>query len=304
MKYYFGFDGGATKCRFAISNIKGDILFKAEGPSSNIYAVGKESVKNTIKVLINKGLNYLNIEKENLYAGCFGSAGIARKNEIDYFQIFFNNFLPNSKVYICSDAEILLVGGLNSLSGICLIGGTGAVCFGRTNEGEIIRAGGFGWRLGDEGSGWDIANTAISRTLKSKEQRDLLTSLDSYIVNYFNLNRLEDIISYVNNNLTTKSDIGNFARYVTIAAEYNDLLALDILEKAGQNLFELVDSVIKRMPKNYNKKIILAGGVLKNDKFVKESFLKNISKYSTSFDLIINPIHNALEGSLRIATSL
>ncbi|MGD6730427.1 MAG: BadF/BadG/BcrA/BcrD ATPase family protein [Pleomorphochaeta sp.] len=304
MKYYFGFDGGATRCRLAISDDKGNILFKDEGGSSNIYAVGREAVTSTIEMLIDKAIKYLNISKDDLIAGCFGSAGLSREKDISFFKNFFSSFLPNSKVYLCSDAEILLVGGLNSLSGLCLIGGTGSVCFGRSESGEIIRSGGFGWRLGDEGSGWYIANTAISRTLKSKEGRDLPTFLDKYILEFFKLNKLEDIISLVNDESTTKSDVGNFAKYVTLAASENDQLALNILKEAGLSLFDLVLSTVSRMPKNHEKKIVLAGGVITKDKVVKESFYNKMNQYLPNYEIYIDSANSALDGAILIALSL
>lgn len=304
MKYYFGFDGGATRCRLAISDEKANILFKAEGTSSNIYAVDKEAVISTIKKLIEKAMNFLNITKDDLYAGCFGSAGLSREKDIAFFKKFFSTFLPKTKVYLCSDAEILLVGGLNSFSGICLIGGTGSVCFGRSESGNIIRSGGFGWRLGDEGSGWHIANTAISRTLKSKEGRDLPTFLEKYILEFFKIDKLEDIISIVNDESTTKSDIGNFAKYVTLAASKNDLLSLNILEEAGLNLFELVLSTVKRMQEKYEKKIVLAGGVITKDKVVRESFYSKMNQCLPDYEIYLDSANSALDGAILIALNL
>ncbi len=304
MNYYFGFDGGATRCRLAISDDKGNLLYKNEGSSSNIYAVGKESVTSTIKNLIEKAIVSLNIKKNDLYAGCFGSAGLSRDKDISFFKKFFSSFLPKAKVYLCSDAEILLVGGLKSLSGLCLIGGTGSVCFGRSESGNIIRSGGFGWRLGDEGSAWHIANTAIARTLKSKEGRDLPTFLDKYILDFFKIDKLEDIVSLVNDESTTKSDIGNFAKYVTLAASENDELSLIILKEAGLSLFDLVISTVNRMPHNHEKKIVLAGGVINNIKIVREVFYYKMKNSLPDYEIFLDSNNSALDGAILIAMNI
>jgi N-acetylglucosamine kinase-like BadF-type ATPase len=304
MRYYFGFDGGATRCRLAICDESGNIVYRDEGESSNIYSVGKAKVESTIKALLIKAMNSFQISKEDFVAGCFGSAGLARKKDIEFFESLFQSFLPFVSVYLCSDAEILLTGGLNSLSGICLIGGTGSVCFGRTYDGVLIRSGGFGWRLGDEGSGWNIANEAISRTLKSKELRDLPTKLDKYIYNFFKIEKIEDIISIVNDETTTKSQIGDFAKYVTLAADDGDLLALSILKEAGISLYELVKSVIDRLPENHEKKIVLAGGVIKNDKYVGRSFYIQMREHFPNYIIISNPINNAVDGALLLARTM
>jgi N-acetylglucosamine kinase-like BadF-type ATPase len=249
-------------------------------------------------------MNTLSITKEDLVAGCFGSAGLSRKNDIEFYKSIFSSFLPSSSIYLCSDAEILLAGGLNSLSGICLIGGTGSVCFGRSYDGKIIRSGGFGWRLGDEGSGWSIANQAIARTLKSKELRDLPTNLEKDILEFFTLENIEDIISVVNDESTTKSQIGNFAKHVTKAGDAGDALALSILNDAGVSLFNLVKSVVDRLPKNHSRKVVIAGGVLKNDKYVSSSFYGLMSECLSEYEVISNPINSAVDGALLLASTM
>ncbi len=52
----------------------------------------------------------------------------------------------------------------------------------RLNDGSTIRKGGFGWRLGDEGSAWYIADQAVKRALKSTENREIKSLLPNKIV--------------------------------------------------------------------------------------------------------------------------
>ena len=45
--------------------------------------------------------------------------------------------------------------------GVALIAGTGSVAFGRAADGRTIRCGGWGYLLGDEGSGYAIGRAAL-----------------------------------------------------------------------------------------------------------------------------------------------
>ncbi|MDR2158606.1 MAG: hypothetical protein LBP23_00905, partial [Treponema sp.] len=59
----------------------------------------------------------------------------------------------------------------------CLIAGTGSVALGRSGDGRLVRSGGLGYMLGDEGSAAWIGRTAIARILRSLEGRDLPSSM-------------------------------------------------------------------------------------------------------------------------------
>ena len=62
------------------------------------------------------------------------------------------------------DAQLLLAAaGLDD--GIALIAGTGSVAWGITPDGRAHRAGGWGYLLGDEGSGYGVARAAVRHVL-------------------------------------------------------------------------------------------------------------------------------------------
>jgi N-acetylglucosamine kinase-like BadF-type ATPase len=304
MKYYFGIDGGFSKTCFSICDVNGVEIYSSEAFSTNIISVSKMTIELTIKSLFERAMKKLSAKPSDFIAGCYGSSGLDRDNEVEFFYRLFNSILPTVPVYLCSDAEIILVGGLDSLSGICLVSGINSICYGRTTDGIVVKAGGFGWRAGDEGSGWSISQQAISRTLKSKELRDLETDLDKYILDYFNIEKLHDIIDVLNDGNTTKPYIGHFSKYVTEAAEKGDPLANLILEDSGAELYVLVKSVVERLPKNHDKRIVVSGGVIKKDKVVSNKFYSLMRDNLSEYKIISNPIKTPIEGAVLIARTL
>ncbi len=65
------------------------------------------------------------------------------------------------------DAEAVLAAADAGASGVALIAGTGSFAFGRGEGDRVVRAGGWGYLLGDEGSGFAMGQEALLRCLPS-----------------------------------------------------------------------------------------------------------------------------------------
>ena len=82
------------------------------------------------------------------------------------------------RVVIVHDAALVLAAAVGNSSGIALISGTGSLVFGRDTAGRTARAGGWGWLLGDEGSGFALRRRRCWRlrrrlTLEGRPPRSL-----------------------------------------------------------------------------------------------------------------------------------
>jgi N-acetylglucosamine kinase-like BadF-type ATPase len=298
--FYAGIDGGGTNCRLAVGTEDARIAHQIQGSASNMYSIGFERAFASMTDLLDKACRTGQLDLSACRGLCVGSAGLGRTNEKKLFTDAFRKKYPHLPVYICSDGEILLAGSLAGKSGICLIAGTGSVCYG-TDGKRLLRSGGFGWRLGDEGSGWYIANSALARTLKSKEDRDLPTSLEKAIIPFFQLNNLEEIISYANANEREKAQIAAFAPQVTAFAAQGDQLAADILTEAGTDLGKLVLSVYNRLQAKEELLLSCSGAVVKKDPFVQESFHAFLKAEKLPLHMLDQPLGGPLEGALLLA---
>ena len=65
---------------------------------------------------------------------------------------------------IVHDTQLILAAA-DVQDGIALISGTGSVAWGRTPDGRTARAGGWGYLLGDEGSGYWVGRQAVRHAL-------------------------------------------------------------------------------------------------------------------------------------------
>jgi N-acetylglucosamine kinase-like BadF-type ATPase len=299
--YYFGIDGGGTHSRLAITNREGRILARAEAGSTNIYSAPKEEVFQNLRSLLDSGLKAAGLGKEDLAAGCVGSAGLGREAERRVFRNFFDAFLGAAPVKLCGDGEILLCGGLEDLEGYCLIAGTGSLALGRSRDGRLARAGGLGYMLGDEGSAAWIGKTAIARLLRGLEGRDLPSSMLGAVLEKTGLPQAEDLIRYVHLD-ADKAQVASLAPLVTAAARKGDPLALDILRAGAAELALLVKSVLEKSPWIENRTLALAGGVIEHDEVLTGKLREALAAGFPGLR-VTEPRGSALEGACLLARS-
>ena len=82
-----------------------------------------------------------------------------------------------SPMLIVNDALVALTAGAGDGPGIVVICGTGSICYGRNDAAEAARSGGWGYILGDEGSGYWIGRGALAAVVRHADGRGPATSL-------------------------------------------------------------------------------------------------------------------------------
>ena len=101
---------------------------------------------------------------------CAGAAGADSPEQRAQLAALITGLLPAARVDVVHDAQLLLAAaGLDT--GIALISGTGSVAWGIDPDGRSRRAGGWGYLLGDEGSGYGVTRTAVRHVL-ARQDRD------------------------------------------------------------------------------------------------------------------------------------
>lgn len=290
----FGIDGGGTHARLQVFDLQtGSTLCRVTGNSTNIYSIPIKTVFDNIRELFRMA----GFSASEFACGCLGSAGLSRPSEIGLFREFFAEYLPGCPVYLCNDGEVLLTGKLQSPSGYCLIAGTGSLALGRGKDGSVVRSGGLGYMLGDEGSALWISWCAIRRSLRSLEGRDIETKMLPSLMSFFKISDPTDFIALLHHHFD-KASIAAAAPIVLNMIE-EDPLALDIAENTADELVSLVKSVRKQMP-DANHILAISGGVLKNNEWIKNRFIDKMVRVDPSVK-IISQGGEAVDGACLLA---
>ena len=99
------------------------------------------------------------------------------------------------------------------------ISGTGSICYGRNEAGEVFRTGGWNHVLSDEGSAYDIGLQAFKTYADWLDGRNNCPILAKKIANATGVKTLEQADVYVNDHLLDKSPVGGLAVLCAQAAE-------------------------------------------------------------------------------------
>jgi glucosamine kinase len=158
MTLYLGIDGGGTGCRAAVADGEGRILGRGEGGSANIWSDPEGALRN-ILAAARVAADEAGADLATLHA-VLGLAGANVAATVENLA----PRLPFARTRIESDAVIALRGALGPEDGITAAIGTGSV-FGVQRAGTIRMIGGWGFLLGDQGSGAQIGRALLERAL-------------------------------------------------------------------------------------------------------------------------------------------
>ena len=274
-KYVIGVDGGGTKTEAVLISRTGEIIARIRGGSSNLQALGEEKLKQELTSLISRLLKKTNTPASKVMWLFLGLAGAGRKSDQKKILSLFDDTEFKSKLTVDSDAIIALAGAFGNRPGIILIAGTGSICFGKNENGKIVRSGGWGYLLGDEGGGYYIGREAVMAALKDLDGRGESTTLRNVIETKLNLNSIEEIIPLIYQNKFDRVAIADLALNVFDLAKNEDAVSQQIIKNAGKELGKLAKAVAHRLGfKDDNINIALIGSVFKQ----KEMLVNEISK--------------------------
>lgn len=265
MEYLIGIDSGGTHIEARSYDLEGNELQKAsEGPGNSL--IDAEGTLTRLKSCINNLIEKHN----NIYPKeiLIGVAGVATAGNSDWIKANLSKDLDHKvSISIVNDAELALINGLKGNEGTLVIAGTGSIVFGRINS-DIVRVGGWGQVLGDEGSAYAIAVRAV-KTLLNRHDQGIKYPLNNKILEFF---EASDIAEMVRNFYSLdREEIAKLTKVIASEAKAQEIFAEEASILANQ-----VITLIKRMGENPPMELALSGSVLvKNQKY---------------FDMVVNQI--------------
>lgn len=302
--YFLGLDGGGTKTKAVlIDGFAREIARATSGPS-NYHSVGQETAQNSLQTAMHQALDRVAATWADVGAIGLGMAGVARPSDYQIIRALLARITPVVHTAITHDAETALVGGIGQRVGAALIAGTGAIAYGINARGQTGRADGWGYLLGDAGSGYWIGREALRATARACDGREPQTTLPDQILAELDISACSELVPRVYESNLTVPQIAALAPSVLSAAQQGDLVAHDILHRAGKQLGRTLCTVIRGLEMaDQTFKIVLLGGVLTADSLVRETVVaaaQNCAPNAT----VIQPQNDAAFGAALLARDL
>lgn len=311
MSYVFGIDGGGTKTICLLIDENKIVLGRGEAGPSNYQTLGIEAAKQSIQLAIEQAVLSANIKSNrhlNIEAICLGLAGVGRPKDIEIVRFLVQNLqlahnLPIAQLWqpknivVCSDCAIALVGGIGYPSGIAVISGTGSIVFGQNFQGQTKRVGGWGYLLGDEGSGYDIAIRGLQAALRYYDGRADHTTLAEKFQVHLGLKNLDELVEVVYRRGWGVKEIAGLATIVDRTAAEGDRVADGIINSAVAELILATKTAISGLfnPGEYFE-IVTIGGVWGSEANCRGRFEAAISAIAPASKLIL-PRHEPAFGA-------
>jgi N-acetylglucosamine kinase-like BadF-type ATPase len=208
---------------------------------------------------------------------CLGIAGVDRPDDAVVVRGIMKRIGYKARVLVVNDALVALEAGVPGQPGVVIISGTGSICYGRNSRGEAARSGGWGYVLGDEGSGYWIGRAALRAVLREADERGPKTALTPLLLEHFGVDRAQNVIHQVYHTNLKPAAIGALARCVHAAYLHGDQVAVGILRGAANELEAAALSVARRLQLVGEPfAFILAGGIFRAVPWLQEELARRL----------------------------
>lgn len=294
-EYVLGVDGGGSWTRSVIMKLDGTIIGVGKaGPSNPITSGVDKSMENIFLAEQKANKNKANSYKSSI----FGIAGAYRSKSK---QLMCNKLSKAfGEVKIISDAHSALAGATGCKPGVIAIAGTGSIAYGVNEKGLEAKAGGWGWRLGDEGSGYTIGKKALKAVLRYYDGSERVTALKEMILNNLELSNVEEIVDWAYDLNREPRHFASLVPIVKEAEKQGDLIATQIMKESGAELGIITQTVIKKLKMSGKFPVACCGGVFKQPKGYNVSFEETVKKVAPDC-VFIEPRFSPTIGSALLA---
>ena len=169
-----GADVGGTKTAVAVA-IDDTEVARAEGIGGAVRPGRALASATTIADVVRRALGIAGKLRGDVLV--VGASGAGRPEEREELRSALRSEEIATQVVVIGDIEIALAASFGDGPGIVVTAGTGSVAVARDSQGRIHRSGGYGWQMGDEGSGYAVGRAALGAIGRAADGRSPKTAL-------------------------------------------------------------------------------------------------------------------------------
>jgi len=259
--YVLGIDAGGTKTVCYLADVHGNIIGEGRGGGANLQAHGELEVEKVLHGVIEDAVGERTIVP---IAVCLGVAGVDRAEDDRIVRAIMRRLGFRTHTLVVNDALVALVAGAGNDPGVVLIAGTGSIAYGVNPDGYAARAGGWGYVLGDEGSGYWIGRQALTAVVRAADGRGPRTQLTALVLEHFQLTQVAGLVREVYDKGMRRQAVAALGAVVDEARAGGDVAASEILHEAGDELTRAAASVIERLQmRGQPFRTVLSGGMFR-----------------------------------------
>ncbi len=297
MSFFLALDSGGTKTDYVLADETRELARVRTG-SIKRMRVDAATASHNLETALAELTAQTGISMAAVTRTCVGTAGETISLVTDWLRESITSRVGGG-LLILGDVEIALEAAFPGGAGVLVMAGTGSNVAGRTSDGVMIRAGGYGPVLADQGSGHRIGLESLRAIFLARDEEQP-TLLSQAVLDFWQLSPPDLLLAYANS--TPAPDFSTLTGVVVQCAERGDARALSVLQQQGEELAYLVRLVIRRMriaskKPTWTPSIAFTGSILENVPFVRNALIAAVQGEFPDVntpDQAIDPILGAL----------
>jgi len=234
-----GVDGGGTGCRARLEDGAGRVLGHGSGGPAAVR-LGIERSMAAVEKACRAALAEAKLPATALAAtdAAVGLAGVSRTGVVDRLTARAH---PFRSIRFVDDALIACIGAHGGRDGGVVIVGTGSSGVALV-DGRVVKVGGYGFPISDEGSGADLGLQAVRAALRAHDGRASSTDFTREVMSRFAGDPLE-AVAWMDR--ATATDYATLAPLVVQGASAGDPVAREIARQAARQIGEIVQRLVE-----------------------------------------------------------
>ncbi len=297
MAFYLAVDVGGTKTEYVLGDETQELARVRGGTIKRMRTDANTASQNLDKALAEL-TTLTGVSMKSITRSCVGAAGVTVALVTDWIREAFAERVGGSLILV-GDVEIALDAAFFGGPGVLVMAGTGSNVAGRTIDGHLTTAGGWGPALADQGSGNRIGHQSLRETFLAIDEERTTTLLPA-ILDLWELPGIEPLIGYANQ--IPAPDFSLLAPLVVSCAAAGDAVAQNVLRREAEDLAHLARLVIERVRRNDDRPgwlpdLAFTGSILEHVAPIRDGIVDALRRDLPSLEVlpgIVDPILGAL----------
>lgn len=289
------FDVGRSRCRAAVYDGPRRLAvteLAATGTLTDSDGVAR------VAAALGSAVAALGAATDGVAAGCAAVAGArGRTAEADGVAGALSRAV-GMPLALTSDVVAAHAGALGGEPGVVVAAGTGAVALGVAGDGRVARVDGWGYLLGDEGSGYAVGRAGLAAALRAADGRGEPTALvDLAVARFGPLDTLPHVVAA---GPAPARAVASFARDVAQAARADDAVARAVWDGAVSALLTATTAAAAPLRAGEAVAVSWTGGLFAVEDLVLRPFRAGLAAADVPL-VAVSPLGDALDGAALLA---
>lgn len=291
-----GIEGGATRTVFVLATTDLIQLARAEAGPGNVRLLNDHALVDLLR--------HAPDGEKPIRAIAIGLAGAREPADRQRILTAVAKVWPGIPCYATHDLETALTAAemakpeipLKPRHGahvrVLVLSGTGACCWGKTSAGKTLRVGGWGHLLGDRGSAYAVAHSALRSVLAEADRTGAWPKLGANLLRRAGLSSPDELVAWMQ--AAEKTAVAGLAVEVFQAANKGDRLAKVPLQTAAAELASDALACASRLANKHSRiTFVFAGSCLTRQPQYAKAVARQIRTRFREASIIPLPVEGA-----------